>query len=438
MRTIQKTAAVTAVAAMALTLGACSNGGGESGTSGAASDSGKTLTIWDYESDDSAMGKAWAKAIEIFKEQHPGVEVKTEEQTFEQIQKNAKIVLTGDSVPDVMEYNKGNATAGQLASQGLITDLTDEATSRGWDKKIPASIATTAQYTDDGLMGSGNWYGVPNYGEYVGVYYNKDMFADAGVEVPTTMDEFTKVMDTFVAKGQTPLAEAGAEYPMGQLWYDLALTHADDQFIRDYQFFDNKVDWSAGPAVDGANDLKNFVDKGYFKTDVTGLTAEDMGTAFIAGKYPMMVSGSWWFGRLQSEMKANWGMFLFPGNYTAGSSGNLWVVPTNAKNPDLAADFIDITLSDEVQDILGQNGGLPILGDPSNITDPATQEFTKNFQELANDNKLAFYPDWPVAGFYDQIVSNLQSLVSGSKTPEQAMTDLGTVYDEGVADLTGE
>src|SRR4051794_31351865 len=93
-------------------LTACSSGSG-----GGDSDD-KTLTVWHYESDESAMGQAWDKAVEIFKTEHPGVAVKVENQTFEQIQKNAKIVLTGDDVPDVMEYNKGNATAGQLASQG--------------------------------------------------------------------------------------------------------------------------------------------------------------------------------------------------------------------------------------------------------------------------------------------------------------------------------
>ena len=38
-------------------------------------------------------------------------------------------------------------------------------------------------------MGSGDWYGVPNYGEFVGVYLNKDLFAKYGIEVPTTFDE---------------------------------------------------------------------------------------------------------------------------------------------------------------------------------------------------------------------------------------------------------
>src|SRR6185369_4315322 len=46
----------------------------------------KTLTLWHYEGPTSAMGIAWTKAIEIFKTKHPGVEVKFEEKSFEQIQ----------------------------------------------------------------------------------------------------------------------------------------------------------------------------------------------------------------------------------------------------------------------------------------------------------------------------------------------------------------
>lgn len=438
MKTMKRAAAITAALAMTAGLAACSQGSDAGAASGSDPAQGGTLTIWDYESDDSAMGKAWAKAVEIFKEEHPGVEVKTEEQTFEQIQKNAKIVLTGDSVPDVMEYNKGNATAGQLASQGLVTDLSDVAAERGWDTLLPESISATARYTEDGLMGSGSWYGIPNYGEFVFVYYNKQMFADAGLSIPTTLDEFVAVMDAFKAKGITPLAEAGAEYPMGQLWYNLVLSGADDKFVRNYQFFDADVDWTSGPIASGAQTFKEWVDAGYVSAESSGLTAEDMGTGFIAGKYPMMVTGSWWFGRLKNEMGEGFGQFLFPSKYALGSSGNLWVVPENAKNKELAYDFIDITLRDEVQQVLGAEGGLPVVGGSDAISDEATKTLTENFQKLAEQNALAYYPDWPVPGFYDQIVSNLQSLMSGSKTPEGAMKDLGDLYSEGKTELTGE
>lgn len=422
---------VAAAMAGAMALAGCT---GQGGGGGDTDDS--TLTIWHYENEDSAMGKAWAKAIEIFEEENPDVTVDVEKQTFEQIQKNAKIVLTGDDVPDVMEFNKGNATAGQLAAQGLLTPLTDAATERGWDEKLSGSLATTATYDEQGLMGSGEWYGVPNYGEFVGVYYNKEMLADLGLEVPTTLDEFEDVLAAFKKEGITPLAEAGAEYPLGQLWYELVLAYGDRQLVDDYQLFANDVDFHNDAMTKATEKLDEWIDKGYIASDSAALTAEDMGVSFIDGTYPLMVSGSWWFGRLVTETKADWGQFNFPGNTLhTGSSGNLWVVPANADSPSLAEEFIDITLRPEVQNVLATEGGLPVAGDPSVIEDERTRELTENFQAILDEDGLAYYPDWPVAGYYDVIVSELQSLVNRSKTPAEVLDGLQSSYDEGKADL---
>jgi raffinose/stachyose/melibiose transport system substrate-binding protein len=107
-------AALAAAAAAALTLGACS--GGESPGAGATDDTAATtLRLWHYESANGAMGVAWDKAIEIFKKEHPGVKVEFERKAFEQIQQNAGMILNSEEGPDIMEYNKGNATAGLLA-----------------------------------------------------------------------------------------------------------------------------------------------------------------------------------------------------------------------------------------------------------------------------------------------------------------------------------
>src|SRR5690349_10492298 len=123
-----KGAALLAVlAAGALTLAAC--GRSDDGASG-----GKELRVWHYEAPDSAMGVAWNEAIKEFEATHPGVKVKLEEKGFEQIQKTAPMILNSNDAPDIMEYNKGNATAGLLSKQGLLTDLTAEATKRGRDK----------------------------------------------------------------------------------------------------------------------------------------------------------------------------------------------------------------------------------------------------------------------------------------------------------------
>ena len=89
-----------------------------------------------------------------------GVKVEFEKKAFEQIRQNASQVLNSDDAPDVMEYNKGNATSGLLASQGLLTNLNDYVSEYGWDKIITGSLADTGKYDEQGVMGSGDRYGI--------------------------------------------------------------------------------------------------------------------------------------------------------------------------------------------------------------------------------------------------------------------------------------
>src|SRR5690348_10925492 len=90
--------AAAAAALLAAGLSACG--------SSSSSSSSSVLTVWDYESADSAMGVAWAQAVKDFEQAHPGVTVKTQLKTFDQIQKGGSMLLNSSDAPDVLEYNK--------------------------------------------------------------------------------------------------------------------------------------------------------------------------------------------------------------------------------------------------------------------------------------------------------------------------------------------
>ncbi len=82
-------------------------------------------------------------------------------------------------------------------------------------------------YDQNGVNGSGKWYGVPNYAEYTMVYYNKTLFDEHSVQVPKTLDELPAALETFQSKGLMPFANAGAEYMAQRYLYQLALSKAD-------------------------------------------------------------------------------------------------------------------------------------------------------------------------------------------------------------------
>ncbi|MBT0769028.1 extracellular solute-binding protein [Kineosporia sp. J2-2] len=427
--------------AAALLVSAC-GGGSDSADSAeeintSPTGDGQTLTVWTYEDETSAMGIAWKKAMEQFTEE-TGAQVDFQLKSFEQINASASQVLNSDSAPDILEYNKGNATSGLLSSQGLLTDLTPAVEAYGWADKLSESLQTTARYSEDGVMGSGNYYGIPNYGEYVQVYYNKDLFEKYGLEVPTTLDEFTAVLQKFKDEGITPLAESAQEYPLGQLLYQLALLDADRQWVTDYQTYTAPADFHDASWTRAANTLKEWVDKGFISKNSTGQKAQDAGDAFTAGTNPIFFSGSWWYGSFTTDAKFDWGTFLFPGaKLSPGSSGNLWVVPENSDAKDLAYKFIDITMSPEIQNLMGNSGGIPVAADESAITDEKSKELIKNFTTLTGQDGLAFYPDWPTPTFYGEINAALQELVNGTKSVDEVLTQLQTDYDKGVKEITG-
>ncbi|SMD22352.1 extracellular solute-binding protein, partial [Kibdelosporangium aridum] len=170
--------------------------------------------------------------------------------------------------------------------------------------------------------------------------------------------------------------------------------------------------------------------------DSAGVKAEDMGVSFMQGKHPIMISGSWWYGRLASGIKDfQWGSFLWPG-LTAGSAGNMWVVPAGSKNKELAYDFIQITMSPQIQDKLRDAGGVPLVdtGSASSAA-PQLKEVAENFKTLAAQDRLAFYPDWPAPGYYDVQVSAVQKLITGTATPHQVMDEIAKPYQENLANV---
>jgi raffinose/stachyose/melibiose transport system substrate-binding protein len=402
-----------------------------SGLARAADDN--VFKIWWYETPNSSMGIAWNKAIEVWKAKHPGVTVAFEQKSWDQMEKAGALMLNSGDVPDVLEYNKGNAFAGVVASQGLLTDLTAEAAKRGWDKILTASEQALSRYDDRGIFGSGPLWGIPDYGEYVSVYYNKDMFKANGLAVPKTYDEFVKVMDAFVAKGITPVAEAAGDYPIVHLLAELQLSRTTPAWVQNYQAL--KAPFDGAPFLYAASTMLDWLKKGYIAKDVTGLKATDMAALFESGKSPMVITGTWYVGEFKQKVTFDWGQFLFPGNtISSGSTGNLWVVPKSSKHKDWAYDFIDITLSKENQNILGNAGGVPVAADAAAITDPIAQMSIEGFNTLAGRNGLGFYPDWPTAGYYEVLLHESQSLLSGQSTPDKFVANLAKPYNEAQAE----
>lgn len=422
-------AAGAGLAIAALALAGCSSGSGEG--------DGDTFTILQYEGKSSAQYIAWQTAVEIFKEEHPGVKVEFNSTSFDSMQKNGKLQLTGNSVPDVVEINKGNADAGQMASQGIIDNLDEQAKEFGWDQKVTGAMTALAKYDDEGNAGSGSWYGVPNIGEVTAFFYNKDMFAEQGItEAPQTMAELESIMQTFIDADITPVASGASGFGALWTWWGLVGADADRELIDNFMFLKGEPELDSGAFLSGTTRFQEWIDKGYLGEQIAAVTGEQMGQTFLSGGSPILLENSGAFSNMKLEAQFDWGVFPMPeAKMNPGSSGHLWAVPAKAKNKDLAYDWIDITLRPEVQNAISENNGLPLAGDPSTISDPQVKEINELFRKVVDGDQISFFPDYPVPGFLDMQQSGMQSMVNKTLTAADFVKQLDDFYTNGKAQL---
>lgn len=415
-----KGAAAVALAGMALgTLAGC-------GTTSASSNE---FTVWWYEGEGTGQYIAWDAALQEFAANHPELDIKFELKTWEQIEKSGNTILDSDKAPDLAEWNKGNGTAGVASQAGLLTNLNEYADQYGWADKIAGPLAF-GRYTD-GVMGTGDVYGVPTYGEYVGWFYNADLLEQYGVAVPTTFDELEGALATFTAAGITPVASA--DYMLVHLAYALALQKADNQFVSDYQSYTGEIDFNGPEFTFASEKLQEWVQKGYIASNASGATADDAVAAFTSGASPFMPAGTWLDTSVGDSATFNWGKFLQPGSaVSVGSGGNIWVVPVKSEHAALAAEFIELTLSPKYQDMMANNGGLALLADSTTLTDPTAQKSLPLFTELATSNGLGWYPDWPASGYYDILKASVIDLIAGNTNPQQYRDAIGSFYSENI------
>ncbi|MGW0422288.1 extracellular solute-binding protein [Streptomyces sp. NPDC003015] len=198
-----RAAAAGAVTVSLLTLvTAC---GGGSSTSGGSNDSPKTLTYW--ASNQGASIEVDKKVLqpELDKfEKQTGIKVKVEVVPWSDLLNRILTATTSGQGPDVL--NIGNTWSASLQATGALLP---------WNAKNFAAIGGRDRFVDSALGSTGaqgqDPAAVPLYSMSYALYYNKDIFADAGItEPPATWAELIADGKKIQAKGKSALGAEGA------------------------------------------------------------------------------------------------------------------------------------------------------------------------------------------------------------------------------------
>ncbi|BAS28307.1 ABC transporter substrate-binding protein [Limnochorda pilosa] len=242
------------------------------------------LTIWTFWSEE------WLRpALDAFEEAHPGVKVKHEQLTWENGLDKITVAIAARNGPDVVEL--GSTWMPQFMGAGALAPI---------DAGELASDLTGL----DPVTKSGEVYGLPWFGTANVVYYNKDLFARAGIEkVPTTWDELLDASRRIHALDPDLYGysiKIGGRFTTWQKFYPFVWSNGG-RTLND--------DWTQARVTE-----KPFVDAlAYYQelaaSSLVG-TQEEVRQAFYLGKVGMIFDGT-----LNLEKDApglEYGVFLLP------------------------------------------------------------------------------------------------------------------------------
>ena len=200
-----KTLAIAAVTALLGVTSACGSDG-DSPSADAGPDQ-ADIVVWLNGADTPQEARDWLK--ETFEDEHPGSTLTVEEQEWDGLVDRLITELSSeDQTHDVVEV--GNTQAPTFTTTGAFSDLTGDLDEWGGDDLLPGFV--------EGATVDGKTYAVPYYAGSTYVFYRKDLLADAGLEVPTTVDEF---VDTAIAlKAASDEEDFSGYWLPGQDWRD--------------------------------------------------------------------------------------------------------------------------------------------------------------------------------------------------------------------------
>jgi raffinose/stachyose/melibiose transport system substrate-binding protein len=228
------------------------------------------------------------------------------------------------------------------ADAGLFLDLTDEEFLQNF---TPSVI--------DSLKYEGKVYVVPTgLSYYTGVFYNKDIFADNGLDVPTTYSEFEDVIDTLKEAGVTPIGIGGKDgwpgaMPMQASVQSLFPTKQDKVDLAT-GIYDGSISLTDPELVEVLEQTKYAFDSA--QANFTGVPYTSIPGEFAAGNFAMAFDGTWNQTTIDAAINGafDYGYFPFPASenaddnkYLGGKVELRMVAAANAPNVTAALAYLD-------------------------------------------------------------------------------------------------
>jgi len=280
-----------------------------------------------------AAGTGWPLVLSTITDQYaktkPGSTFKVDFQ--DQASLNQKIqLLAGQGALPVLYNTPPADLLAQLAKNGEVLDLESTFNQLGVTQELVPAAVTLLKKVYNGKLSA-----LPFELNIEGFWYNKQIFAQNGLQPPQTWDELVQIAASLQQKGIQPFAASGKQgWPLTRLVGNYIFRSLGPDALQSVQSGQAKLTDTAYVAA--AQAVANLGKQGYFGKGVATLDYMPAVDLFLQGTAAMLYMGSWELRDFNSPTvnkigASNIGFFPFP-NVTGGV-GNSGQTPMNAGQP---------------------------------------------------------------------------------------------------------
>lgn len=403
-----------------------SSSGGQSGSGGSSGGSGSSVVEIDFPTHwvGVSVNTQWFQdRLAAFNEQYGDqIKVNVEEIAGDQnYVDKIKVLYTSNSLPDAINaggYNLIDSMKDQLV---VLNDYIDDEL-----RSVGGEAAWEVNSRD------GQIYGIPYTRQVIGYFYNKDLFAQAGIDKPAeTWDEFFAQCDKLKAAGITPLSMDTADSG----WVTSLMLGAMIGQTEEGEAFMNTnlpTDYNTSEFIAAAANIQRMF-QNYTTSDAIGGAYENAASNFFMEETAMIANGPWMVSDFYDESMVEPGFAdkigtaMFPGGvmYNSGKIG-FNIAAKTPETLEATLTFVKFLTSEESQrKMLEMTGDTPSMeGLSSDNVKPLINEVMANGDAASrciNDFQSLWY-----ANVVDEISVQYPLLAQGEITPEQfaqALTD---------------
>ncbi|NWG07889.1 MAG: extracellular solute-binding protein [Chloroflexi bacterium] len=244
---------------------------------------------------------------------------------------------------------------------------------------------------------TGVYYAVPFVGVVQGVYYNKGLFAEYGISVPKTWQEFLDALKTIREKNPdiTPIANALNQEEDSEMFMSIAANFLGGPEGRELFMRANGTAncFNSSRVVSAFQAIEDI--KGYLPRDAARINSQNTKELFFQQDAVMMFGGSWDLQKVTEEAGFEWDVFAVPApgfrpTYVIFQPDIAVGMNNATKHPEEARLFLEWLMSPEAVELAARNlpGFYPLSNHKTNavsLTNPNDEKFLRLIMDYETD-----------------------------------------------------